>query len=596
MSATRRRWIGVFTVALALLFLAIVAGPWALTKWAESHFSRSLGEPVTLERLYFNPFTATASFSSLEIGSGKTPMLSAASGRVAFAWDSLWQPGIHIESVTLGSPHLNLVSPPSGPLNVTTLGQGSSASSDAGQPMPLTIDRIRAEHGRIVWVDQTAAGQSRIQADEVDLTLEGFQRPEGGPMQGQATATLGGGQLDLQGQFGLLPLSGDLTLKAQQVNAAALDPWLTRALPARVVGGQFSLDGRLRFGQAVATAVAYQGGVTLNGFETQGAQGQPLFSVQQGVAKQVDFASGDHLVVGSLALTAPKLNALVDDQGRFNLTAQFGGQQAQAGQAQTQSSQDQGNQDQTSQKPSDGGQSQSGQKQGGQDPSNGHQNPNSQANRQSGGMALALNQMHIEQGEMTFEDRRMSPVVSLDIGQLQGQLTGFDTRTAKPAQYHVNGSVSDGTPVMIEGDVSFGDSLGARMHLTTERLALSQFAPYIRRFAGYRIEHGSADLDLHYRLQDGALTARNHIILKQLDLGREVDPDASSLPLKNLVALLQAENGVINLNIPIDTTVNGSQMDMSVVIWQAISESLENIVTSPIDSLQALIGSPEKGS
>ncbi|WP_110674836.1 DUF748 domain-containing protein [Salinicola sp. RZ23] len=591
-SATRRRWVGVFTVALVLLFLAIVVGPWALTKWAESHFSRSLGESVTLERLSFNPFTATASFSSLRIGSDKTPMLSAASGRVAFAWDSLWQPGIHIDSVILGSPHLHLVSPPSGPLNVTTLG-ATSGSAGAGQPMPLTIDRISAEHGRIAWVDQAATGQPKTQADEVDLTLHGFQRPGGGPMQGQATASLGGGQLDLEGSFGLLPLSGDLTLKARQVNAAALDPWLTRALPARVVGGQFSLDGRLRFGQAVATAVAYQGGVTLNGFETQGSQGQPLFSVQQGVAKQVDFASGDHLVVGSLALTAPKLNALVDDQGRFNLTAQFGGQQAQAGQAQTQSNQEQ---TRTSQNPSDGGQSQSSQKQGGQDPSNGHQNPNSQADRQSGGMALALNQMHIEQGEMTFEDRRMSPVVSLDIGQLQGQLTGFDTRTAKPAQYHVNGSVSDGTPVMIEGDVSFGDTLGARMHLTTERLALSQFAPYIRRFAGYRIEHGSADLDLHYRLEDGALTARNHIILKQLDLGREIDPDASSLPLKNLVALLQAENGVINLNIPIDTTVNGSQVDMSVVIWQAISESLGNIVTSPIDSLQALIGSPEKGS
>ncbi|KFF48824.1 hypothetical protein GY26_11145 [Gammaproteobacteria bacterium MFB021] len=595
MSATRRRWIGVFTVALALLFLAIVAGPWALTKWAESHFSRSLGEPVALERLYFNPFTATASFSSLEIGDGKTPMLTAASGRVAFAWDSLWQPGIHIDSVTLSSPHLNLVSPPSGPLNVTTLGQGSSASSDAGQPMPLTIDRIRAEHGRIAWVDQAAAGQPSIQADEVDLTLEGFQRPDGGPMQGQATATLGGGQLDLQGQFGLLPLSGDLTLEAQQVNAAALDPWLTRALPARVVGGQFSLDGRLRFGQASRAAVAYQGGVTLNGVETQGAQGQPLFSVQRGVAEQIDFASGAHLVVGSLSLTAPKLNALVDDQGRFNLLAQFGGSQhAQTGRAQSETSEAESSQGQTGQDPSDG--RQNSQAQGGQDSSHEHQSQGSGDDSQSGGMALALDKLRVEQGEMTFEDRRMSPVVSLDIGQLQGQLTRFDTRTAKPAKYHVEGRVSDGTPVMIEGEVSFGDSLGARMHLTTQRLALSQFAPYIRRFAGYRIEHGSADLDLHYRLEDGALTARNHIILKQLDLGREVDPDASSLPLKNLVALLQAESGVINLNIPIDTTVSGSNVDMSVVIWQAISESLENLLTSPIDSLQSLIGSPKEGT
>jgi len=86
------------------------------------------------------------------------------------------------------------------------------------------------------------------------------------------------------------------------------------------------------------------------------------------------------------------------------------------------------------------------------------------------------------------------------------------------------------------------------------------------------------------------LTAQNHIILKHLNLGKEIDQDTTSLPLKKLIGLLQAKSGVINLDIPIETTVEGNtQVDMSKVVWQAITESLGNLLTSPVDSLQALM-------
>ncbi|WP_251977762.1 DUF748 domain-containing protein [Salinicola avicenniae] len=582
------RWAVVFGLVVLLLFAAIVITPWALTQWAESRFTRTLGAPVHLERITLNPFTATARFSGLDIGEPRTPMITVPSGEVMFAWSTLWQSGIQVRQVRLEAPRLHLVSRADGSLNVATLGSegaagssGSASSQADSEASPLTIARLEAHGGRIDWQDRRTPENASLRASDVEVTLHDYRLGSGRPMHGQATATLGGGTVDLEGAFGIQPFTGDLAVTTQQVAAAPLDPWLTAAVPARIDAGRFDLDGRLRFGAASEALIAYRGQVALTGFETHAPQGQPLFSLAQGRFEKVDFASGKQLRVASATLTGPKLTAQLGESGQFNLAEALGRGQDDAPRA---------GGDETGSGGAEAGSS------GGDDTDSGGDNgadENGGRGRegQGGGLSVALDHLGIEQGEFDFEDRRMSPTVALDIDELEGELNGLDSRSDAPVSYRFDGMESDGTPVMIEGEASFGDSLEARLRLTTERLALSEFAPYIRRFAGYRIDSGSADLDLNYQLRDGALTARNHIIIKQLDLGEQTDQDETSLPLKKLVGLLQAESGVIDLDIPIETTVDGdTQVDMSVVIWQAIRESLANLLTSPVDSLQALIG------
>jgi len=553
-ATARGRLAGVFALVVVLLLLAFVVGPWALTKWAESRFTDSLGTPVQIERVTFNPFTATAQFSTLQIGDGETPMIEIASGEVAFEWSTLWQSGIHISEVHLDSPHLRLVSPKSGPLNLATLGGDSSADDNSSKDSaPLSVARIDASDGQIDWQDQRTGGDASITATDVSLTLHDYQRDGDSPMQGKASGTLGDGKIDLEGRFGVMPLTGDLAITARQVAASAIDPWLTAGVPARIDQGRVDLDGQLKFGAAADALMAYQGKVSLDDLKTGDSRDQPLISLDHGVFKEVDFALGDHLMIDSAVLTAPRLTALIDDDGQFNLTTAFGSGQ--------------------------GGEAEDASRDGG-----------SQSRNDSAGMVIALNRLEVKQGTFDFEDRRMSPTVALDVSGLNGQLTQFDTRSDEPAHYRFDGMESEGTPVMIEGNVNVGESLSARLRLTAKQLALSQFAPYIRRFGGYRLDHGTADLELNYHLQGSTLTAQNHIILKHLNLGKEIDQDTTSLPLKKLIGLLQAKSGVINLDIPIETTVEGNtQVDMSKVVWQAITESLGNLLTSPVDSLQALM-------
>jgi hypothetical protein len=585
----RGRWVGVLGLVLVSLLLVFLAGPWALTKWAESRFTDSLGTPVQIERVTFNPFTATAEFSTLRVGDGETPMIEVAFGEVAFEWSTLWQSGIHISEVHLDSPRLHLVSPKSGPLNLATLGEGSSDDS-SNDSAPLTIARIDASDGQIDWQDRGTGEDASIAATDVSLTLHDYRRDGDSPMQGKASGTLGDGKIDLEGSFGVMPLTGDLAITARQVAASAIDPWLTSGMSARIDQGRVDLDGQLRFGAAANALIAYQGKVSLDDLATVDSQDQPLLSLDRGVFKSVDFALDDHLTIDSSVLTVPTLTALIDDDGRFNLTSAFGGGQGDQSKGNSKGGSKNNSKD-SQQGEGDSASDTSASQEDGGEAEDASRGDASQNRNDGAGMAIALKRVEVERGTFDFEDRRISPTVALDVSGLNGQLTQFDTRSDEPATYRFDGMESEGTPVMIEGNVNPGESLDARLRLTTQQLALSQFAPYIRRFGGYRIDHGTADLELNYHLRGSTLTAQNHIILKHLNLGKEIDQDTTSLPLKNLIGLLQAKSGVINLDIPIETTVEGNtQVDMSKVVWQAVTESLGNILTSPVDSLQALMG------
>ncbi|WP_188112381.1 DUF748 domain-containing protein [Salinicola aestuarinus] len=560
-TSARRQVLTTLTVIAALVLALYFAGPWALRQWAQNHFTQTLGQPVRVSHLSFNPFTRTADFTHLRIGEVHSPMILVGHGEATFEWSTLWQSGVHLSQVSLDSPRLRLVSPDDGALNVTRLGasdDGSapndSTSSQEGASS-LTIERLSANDGRIDWTDRRGASEASVSAFGIDLALKDYARGSDSPMQGEMSGEFGEGSFTLKGQFGIAPFTGDLDLQADKVALATVQPWLDPVAALRIRRGSVSGEGRVRFGEA--GALAYQGGVGLTGLALQNEAGTTLLTLDRGDFEGLDWQLGDHLIIDATTLSAPDLMAQVSAQGEFNLTAPF-----------------------------------SGGKESGNDASQTSAGEASAAS-DAAEIALALQQVTVEQGVFEFEDHRMDPVVALDVSSIAGEIEGFDTRSANPARFHFQGAESDRTPVMLEGNVGFGEALDAHLRLTSQRLTLQQFAPYFRQLAGYRIDHGIADLDLDYRLKGERLSARNHIVLHRLDLGEEVAPGETSLPLKNFVALLQGESGEIDLDIPIDTTIDGSRVDVSVVVWQAITESLENLITSPVDTLQAVINSGE---
>ncbi|WP_438768043.1 DUF748 domain-containing protein [Kushneria sp. TE3] len=547
----RNRWIIGAGAAAVLGFSTWLLCTWGVTAYATRALEDATGRPVALERLAFNPLTATLSLRGLALGDPNERVVTIDRGSVSLRWSSLWQTGVHVGDVALENAHLRMITDDSGELNLEQLGSDEGQESDDGG-MTLVIDRIRVSGGQLEWIDRRLSSQGELSLQDMTVSLFDYDsRQSDKPMHGSASARLGEGRLEARGDFSPEPLTGDIQITGDQLALTLLNPWLADRQHLQVKQGSLQGQGRLAFGRAASNGVLWQGDLDISNLSVLDQQGLHVFGVREAAFKGMDVQGAEHMRAESIRLDAPDVLVLLDDQGHLNLTPQPTGNNE--GDATPEAEE-----------------------------TPAEESSASQSN-------VALGSLNVDNGTFRFEDHQMSPAVQLDIRSFKGHMEAFDTRSSNPARFGFDGFESDDTPVAIEGHFSAGDSLEGEMDLTSKRLPLERFAPYIQRFGGYRIRSGTADLDLHYQLDGGQVTAQNHVILRQLALDEEAVDNDASLPLRRLVGLLQSDDGVINLDIPIQATVDGGEVDISSVVMQVLGEVLKNLATSPIDTLDAMI-------
>jgi hypothetical protein len=121
---------------------------------------------------------------------------------------------------------------------------------------------------------------------------------------------------------------------------------------------------------------------------------------------------------------------------------------------------------------------------------------------------------------------------------------------------------------------------------------LSPLDPYSGKFLGYGIEKGKLNLDLRYEIENRKVAATNVVKVDQFTLGEATDsPDATKIPVRLALALLQDRDGVILLDVPIEGNLDDPDFHLGKVIWRAILNVLVKVATSPFSALAALVGS-----
>jgi hypothetical protein len=148
------------------------------------------------------------------------------------------------------------------------------------------------------------------------------------------------------------------------------------------------------------------------------------------------------------------------------------------------------------------------------------------------------------------------------------------------------------SPVSITGEVNvLGPALYTDLAMSFRNMELSTFNPYSGKFAGYNITKGKLTTELHYKVDGRKLDAQHHIIVEQLEFGdKTASKDAVSLPIKLAVALLKDRNGVIDLDIPVNGTLDDPTFRLGPIIWKIFVNILEKAVTAPFALLGSLFG------
>ncbi len=210
-------------------------------------------------------------------------------------------------------------------------------------------------------------------------------------------------------------------------------------------------------------------------------------------------------------------------------------------------------------------------------------------------MRLKIDTVRVSRGTLNFEDRSLTPHFAVSLQQLRGDIDGLSSDTGETARVSLMGRVDQYAPASVTGTFNLATPRQAAFKLSFSGVEMATFAPYVGKFAGYRIERGTLNVDLNYTVDGPRLIGSNKVLLDRLVLGERVDsPDAISLPLRLALAVLKNSAGIIDVDLPVNGDLSNPQFDYGALIGTALRQVIVKAATAPFTLLARLVGGKGK--
>ncbi|KAB2825822.1 DUF748 domain-containing protein [Aliivibrio finisterrensis] len=209
---------------------------------------------------------------------------------------------------------------------------------------------------------------------------------------------------------------------------------------------------------------------------------------------------------------------------------------------------------------------------------------------------LRVRKIAFNNGSAFFADNSLTPNFSSGIEQLKGNIGHVSSIPGTKATVDISGNIERYAPVKVKGEINpLLKQPYLDLDVIFQSVELTTVNPYSGTYAGHYIDKGQLTLALNYKLENNQLKGENHVIIDQLQLGKASDSDlATSLPLELAIALLQDNDGVIDLGVEVTGDVNDPEFSLGAVIWSTISNIITKAVTAPFSFIAGLADSDEE--
>jgi hypothetical protein len=196
---------------------------------------------------------------------------------------------------------------------------------------------------------------------------------------------------------------------------------------------------------------------------------------------------------------------------------------------------------------------------------------------------------------LNYTDLWIKPSFTVGIQTLNGAVTGLSSDPRSRAKVELNGKVERYSPAHISGEANvLSAALYTDITMSLKDIDLTIVNPYSGHFIGYKIERGKLSVDVTYKIDARKLDAKQHFVVDQLELGDRVEsPDAVHAPVKLAVALLKDRHGVIDIDLPMNGSIDDPQFRIGPLIWKAFVNLIVKVATSPFALLGNLFGGGE---
>jgi hypothetical protein len=384
------------------------------------------------------------------------------------------------------------------------------------------------------------------------------------------------GTIRTEGEISLFPLKADLKLALDNLEIRALDPYLDSFVNLRITQGSVGMDGRA---QLAATGkglpdVSFRGDVRVDNFATV-----------DGVMTE-DFLKCGKLRVSGIEATLHPMEvsikevALHDAYARLVIASEKSNNLF-AVLRKTDTS-----------VPPETEKPKAATKKSGRSLPRIELPTNLLASAQASLPKISVGAVTFSNAQLNYVDRSLKPGVAVSVTQVSGSIAGLSTENLSRADVNIRGKVDNTAPMEISGKINpLGTNGFTDLKVVFRGIELIPTSPYSGKFLGYRLNKGKLSLDLHYQLAGDKLKGQNLVTVDQLMLGDKVEsPDATKLPVRLGIAILKDRSGKIELDVPVEGSLNDPEFRLGKVITRALVNVFTKIVTSPFAALGAVFG------
>ena len=363
-----------------------------------------------------------------------------------------------------------------------------------------------------------------------------------------------GGSVRGKGTINLLQQSADLRVDITDLALTPLDTLLKRETTLTLTSGKASSAGSVVVsGSSKPPALQYKGSATISDLDLKiDSSAERLVNWQRLQVDDIDLdTEKNRLHVAQVRLARPYCRLIINKDRSTNLGAL------------------------TRPLPADAPQS-----------------PGPAATEQTAPMAISIERVRVERGELDFTDLSLVLPFATNVKSLSGSVNGLSSAQDSRASLKFEGRIEENGLARAEGTVqAFAPKKFTDIAVIFRNVEMQPLSPYSATFAGRKIASGRVSLDLQYKLNNSQLAGDNKVLLEKFTLGERVEsPDAVNLPLDLAIALLTDSDGKIDLAVPVSGNVDSPEFSYGRVIWQAIGTVITRIVSAPFRALSSLFG------
>jgi Domain of Unknown Function (DUF748) len=483
---------------------------------------------------------------------------------------------------------------------------GKPPASSTAQAWKYRIASVAIENTQLQVEDDTPPSAVKLAVAPLNLHLKDVSSDLGKPITLDLDGTVNHkGSFKITGTATPTPLKANVHVVTKRIDIAMMDPYVTSQLNATMTNAALSMNAALD----IATVrnnlrVNYRGDATLGSVRLLDKLTNDSFMRWNALSASrinVEIGAGPPRVrVGSLALDDFYARVILNANGRINLSDISAGPQAPPTSL-------------TRPESASGGQippaptsptaiapappaaqapPATGLPPGTSPPGTAAPSPPAATTGKPIPADIELGQITFTGGRVNYSDNFIKPNYSANLTDITGKVGAFGTSSTSPADVSLQGQVNGSSPIDINGSMNpLAPMAFVDLKAKANGIELTGLTAYSTKYTGYPIVKGTLTVDVHYLLNQGNLTADNHIFIDQLTFGDRVQsPTATNLPIRLAVALMKNSRGEIDVRVPVSGSLSDPHFSIGSVVLHAFLNLIVKAATSPFSLIASAFG------